>query len=106
MKKNQNELTTKGYIYGFLFLLIFTLGLMFTLDAVAQDKTKSSWVEKATVEIPYNIEINKGITNNGNPKYFINIEDMTIYVPSSAVNTYKSASGWSQYASKITAINA
>lgn len=88
MKKNQNEPTTKTYIYGFSFLLIFTLAMMFTIDAIAQDKTKSSWVENATIEIPYNVEINKGFTKNGNPKYWIDIEDKTIYVSESNYNKF------------------
>jgi hypothetical protein len=54
--------------------------IIFGLDAVAQDKTKSEWVEKTTVEIPYSVEINVGTTKSGNPKYWIDIEDMSISV--------------------------
>jgi hypothetical protein len=72
--------TKKDYIFGFTFLLIFTLFLMFAVDSVAQDKTKSEWVEKNTVEIPYSVEINVGTTKSGNPKYWIDIEDISVSV--------------------------
>jgi hypothetical protein len=39
-----------------------------------------------------------------NSNAFNNTNDCPIYVPSGSVNTYKSASGWSTYASRIQAI--
>ena len=43
--------------------------------------------------------------DNQTPYIFVGTQSLTaIYVPSSAVNTYKSASGWSTYADKIQAI--
>ena len=38
-------------------------------------------------------------------KAFYNTNDAPIYVPAGSVNAYKSASGWSQYASRIQAIS-
>jgi hypothetical protein len=35
---------------------------------------------------------------------FYNTNNCPIYVPSASVNAYKSASGWSTYASRIQAI--
>jgi len=35
---------------------------------------------------------------------FGNVNNFRIYVPSGSVDTYKAASGWSTYASKIQAI--
>lgn len=43
-------------------------------------QTKSEWVEQTTVEIPYDVEINTGVTKNGNPKYWIDIEDISVAV--------------------------
>ena len=43
-------------------------------------QTKSEWVEQTTVEIPYDIEINTGVTRSGNPKYWIDIEDISVIV--------------------------
>jgi hypothetical protein len=72
--------TKKDYLYAYAFLLVLSMTIIFGLDAVAQDKTKSEWVEKTTVEIPYSVEINVGTTKSGNPKYWIDIEDMSISV--------------------------
>lgn len=52
--------------------------LAFTIDA--QETKKSEWVEQTTVEIPYTVEINEGITKSGNPKYWIDIEDISVPV--------------------------
>lgn len=46
-------------------------------------QNKSEWVEQTTVEIPYTVEINKGVTKNGNPKYWIDIEDISVPVSES-----------------------
>lgn len=46
-------------------------------------QTKSEWIEQTTVEIPYTVEINEGITKNGNPKYWIDIEDISVPVSES-----------------------
>lgn len=72
--------TKKDYIYAYAFLLVLSIAIIFGLDAVAQEKSKSEWVEKTTVEIPYSVEINVGTTKSGNPKYWIDIEDMSISV--------------------------
>lgn len=72
--------TKKDYIYAYSFLLVLSMAIIFGLDAVAQEKSKSEWVENATVEIPYSVEINVGTTKNGNPKYWIDIEDKSISV--------------------------
>lgn len=43
-------------------------------------------------------------TMSNDYEYFSTEGGLTIYVPSGSVDTYKSASGWSQYASRIQAI--
>lgn len=48
--------------------------------ASAQTTTKSEWIEQTTVEIPYTVEINVGTTKSGNPKYWIDIEDISVPV--------------------------
>jgi hypothetical protein len=61
-------------------ILMFTLFYFCLPEANAQTPQKSEWVEQTTVEIPYSVEINKGTTKNGNPKYWIDIENMSIAV--------------------------
>lgn len=49
-------------------------------SAQTPESKKSEWVEQTTVEIPYDVEINVGVTKNGNPKYWIDIEDINVAV--------------------------
>jgi hypothetical protein len=63
--------------------LIWILGFICVFsNAQTPESTqkKSEWIENATIDIPYNIEINKGVTKSNNPKYSIDIEDITVYV--------------------------
>lgn len=74
--------STRDAIRVFVAGLITMLLTAFTLEAFAQEpqKKESQWKETTTIEIPYEVEINVGITKNGNPKYTIDIEDITVYV--------------------------
>ena len=49
------------------------------IECSAQEK-KSDWEEVTTIEVPYDVEIVQGVTRNGNPKYYIDIEDTQIIV--------------------------
>lgn len=70
----------KHYLVLF-FVWIASLILATYCPAQTKETTsKSEWIENATIDIPYNIEINKGVTKSGNPKYSIDIEDITVYV--------------------------
>lgn len=43
-------------------------------------KEQSEWVETNTVELPEGIEVFSGITRNGNPKYWIVIDDIKVFL--------------------------
>ena len=62
--------------------LITMLLLISALEAFAQEpqKKESQWKETTTIEIPYTVEINVGTTKSGNPKYWIDIEDISVVV--------------------------
>lgn len=60
--------------------------LAFTIDA--QETKKSDWQEVNVVEIPYDVEIHTGITKNGNPKYWIEIQGTNIIVSENNYNKF------------------
>lgn len=60
--------------------------LAFTIDA--QETRKSDWQEVNVVEIPYDVEIHTGITKNGNPKYWIEIQGINIIVSENNYNKF------------------
>jgi hypothetical protein len=72
--------TKKAYIFGATLIITTILSMLFALDTFAQNKTKTDWIEHNTVEIPYSVEINKGVTKNGNPKYWIDIKGVSVLV--------------------------
>lgn len=76
MKEN-----TKNLIFvAIATIIIFGINILFVDCCHAQTTKDSKWIEKATIEVPYDVEIIKGTTKNGNPKYIIDIEDINIYV--------------------------
>lgn len=64
----------------FIAIIIVAMSTVFTINAQETETKKSEWVEQTTVEIPYTVEINEGVTKNGNPKYWIDIEDISVPV--------------------------
>lgn len=81
MKTQKKKLTIIEIFFAItLGILVLTLFYFCLPEANAQTQQKSEWVEQTTVEIPYTVEINKGITKNGNPKYWIDIENISIAV--------------------------
>ena len=65
-----------------------------------QDRAFNSCTSLASVTI--NATTPPQLRNNSYA--FANTNDCPIYVPASSVDTYKAASGWSDYASRIQAI--
>lgn len=84
MKSNMNENKECSTLTTFLVMgtlgLMWLLGIMFLPTAGAQEIKKSEWIEQTVVEIPYTVEINEGVTRNGNPKYWIEIENTNVVV--------------------------
>lgn len=81
---------TKDCIKGFSFLFIFTMVLILLLDSTGcyAQTTKSEWVEKNAIEIPYELEVHKGVTKYGNNKYWFELEDIKVYMSSSNYQKY------------------
>ena len=71
---------TKHYLIIFLAWVLSFICVFSNAQTPESTQKKSEWIENATIDIPYNIEINKGVTKSGNPKYSIDIEDITVYV--------------------------
>lgn len=64
-------------------IIALILGLMSVVGLSAREN--SPWKEIQTVEIPQTTEIHEGVTRNGNPKFWIEIEDVQVVVsPSNA----------------------
>lgn len=82
---NKNKFFTAENFVIILLSIVFVVTWYFSLPKVSA-QTKVEWVEQTTVEIPYTVEINEGVTKNGNPKYWINIEDISVPV---SENNYK-----------------
>lgn len=70
----------KHYLIIFLAWVLSFICIFSNAQTPESTQKKSEWIENATIDIPYNIEINKGVTKSGNPKYSIDIEDITVYV--------------------------
>jgi hypothetical protein len=71
---------TKHYLIIFLTWVLSFICLFSNAQTPEYTQKKSEWIEQTTVEIPYSVEINVGTTKSGNPKYWIDIEDMSIAV--------------------------
>lgn len=82
MKKENTKKTTALEVLFYILatVMCFTLFYFCLPEVNAQTQQKSEWVEQNTIEIPYSVEINKGVTKNGNPKYWIDIEDISVSV--------------------------
>lgn len=79
MKKNK-FFTIENFAMAILGLILAIVWYFSIPTASAQTTAKSEWIEQTTVEIPYDVEINTGVTKNGNPKYWIDIEDVNVTV--------------------------
>lgn len=90
-----NGVTTIGSnTYYFSGIVNVTLGDSIT--SIGNSAFYNSYLESFTINTVTPPSLGSGVFNSTN--------NLTIYVPSASVNTYKAASGWSAYASKIQAI--
>ena len=76
--KKIDKITKIKFIGVVVWALMLSMFLC-NVECSAQEK-KSDWEEVTTIEVPYDVEIVKGVTKNSNPKYYIDIEDTQIIV--------------------------
>lgn len=76
--KKIDKITKIKFIGVIIWVLMLSMFLC-NVECSAQEK-KSDWEEVTTIEVPYDVEIIEGVTKNGNPKYYIDIEDTQIIV--------------------------
>lgn len=65
-------------ILGIIFSIIFYFTLPLPCDA--QSKAESEWIEVKMIELPDTLEIKSGITSNGTPKYWFDIQGIKVYI--------------------------
>ena len=82
MKSNTNDThPVIRYLIMGLFGAIFTIAFCCTTAAQEPKQTlENEWVETNTVVIPEGLEIFSGITRNGNPKYWFEIENIKVFI--------------------------
>ena len=70
-------------------LLIGAIALL-SINAYSQSNSKKSdWQEVQTVVLPSDVTIHEGVTRTGNPKYWIEIEDIKVPVSPGTANKFK-----------------
>ena len=57
------------------------------VECSAQEK-KSEWQEVTTIEIPNDVEIHTGVTKNGNPKYWIEVQGIKVTISEGNYNKF------------------
>lgn len=63
------------------YIVMCCLGILFSCYiSFAQDKPKSEWQEIKAVELPQGLEVYSGITSGGNPKYWIEIQKIKVFL--------------------------
>lgn len=71
------------------FILLTLCGLLAFCGVNAYGKTNSNWKETQTVVIPQSVEIHEGVTRGGNPKFWIEIDDIQVSVSPSNATKFK-----------------
>ena len=78
----------KWYVKFLTFFIIGFIGMFCALSVDAQEKKESEWKEVTTIEIPDTVEIHTGITKNGNPKYWIEIQGIKVTISEGNYNKF------------------
>ena len=82
MKSNTNDTNPiiKYIVMGILGA-IFAIAFCCTTSAQSiHTQSENEWVETDCIEIPQGLEVFSGITKNGNPKYWFEIEDIKVFI--------------------------
>lgn len=80
MSKIEDKRPLVKYITMAILSVLFALAFMLAPECNAQEITKSEWIESQSIELPAGLEIKSGITRNGNPKYWFEIEGIKIFI--------------------------
>lgn len=83
MKSNINKDVSPIIRYIIMGVLGIIFALIFCCIASAQSihtQSESEWIETDCIEIPQGLEIFSGITKNGNPKYWFEIEGVKVFI--------------------------
>lgn len=78
----------KWYVKFLTFFIIGFIGMFCALSVDAQEKKESEWKEVTAIEIPDTVEIHTGITKNGNPKYWIEIQGIKVTISEGNYNKF------------------
>ena len=82
MKSNTNDTNPiiKYIVMGILGA-IFAIAFCCTTSAQSiHTQSENEWVETDCIEIPQGLEVFSGITKNGNPKYWFDIEGVKVFI--------------------------
>lgn len=82
MKSNTNDINPIiRYIIMGILGAIFAIAFCCTTSAQSiHTQSENEWVETDCIELPQGLEIFSGITRNGNPKYWFEIEDIKVFI--------------------------
>lgn len=83
MKSSINEDVSPIIRYIVMGILGAIFAIAFCCTTSAQSihtQSESEWVETDCVEIPQGLEIFSGITKNGNPKYWFDIDGVKVFI--------------------------
>lgn len=70
-------------------LLIGAIALL-SINAYGQSNSKKSdWQEVQKIVLPSDVTIHEGVTKSGNPKYWIEVEDIKVPVSPGTANKFK-----------------
>ena len=90
MKSNTNDTNPiiKYIVMGILGA-IFAIAFCCTTSAQSiHTQSENEWVETDCIEIPQGLEIFSGITRNGNPKYWFEIEGVKVFISPTIIEHY------------------
>lgn len=83
MKSNINKDVSPIVRYIIMCVLGLISAIVFCYTATAQSahtQPENEWIETVCVELPQGLEVFSGITRNGNPKYWFEIEGLKVFI--------------------------
>lgn len=72
-----------------LVVLAIVLGAIAMQGQTTTQSKKSNWTEVQKVEIPTDIKVHEGLTKNGNPKFWIVVDNTNVTVSSGNYTKFK-----------------
>lgn len=77
------------YITMVLLGAIFAIAFCAIPCSAQDDNKEPQWIETQSAELPYGVEVFSGITRNGNPKYWFDIEGIKVMVSPTNAEKYR-----------------